>query len=310
ENLLPDHQSFAFTEAVHLVDQTKNKVQNLVIKVHVQRWTLFEVNVRDNQSTVPLNVLHLLGSDVAHLLHSSNVDTGKALVSADPAPAVITPILLENRDLSTSEPTLLQVRATTVRACVLVSLLVKTVRGVRGDSRKQLVVELLSDHNILDVVLLHLLPSLVVAGHALDPELMSPVLDLVVQPELLGDVVELVAREPEVLLDDLQEVDLRVRRRRSQASLNELPVQVRNVEPLAIEVDNCIGCAKKPMSLLYHRFLTIMEGATENGVWPVFPLGREADDFSGLKELTQGHILLPQSPHMRKLRTCLDIYRQ
>src|SRR5690606_39602122 len=70
-------------------------------------------------------------------LHSSNVDTGKALVSADPTPAVITPVLLEHRNLSTSEPTLLQVRATTVRACVLVSLLVKTVSGVRGDPRKR-----------------------------------------------------------------------------------------------------------------------------------------------------------------------------
>src|SRR5690606_39719207 len=103
-----------------------------------------------------------LCSDIAHLLHSSNVDTGKALVSADPTPAVITPVLLEHRSLSTSEPTLLQVRATTVRACVLVSLLVKTVRGVRGDPRKQLVIKLRSDHNILDVVLLHQLPSLVV----------------------------------------------------------------------------------------------------------------------------------------------------
>src|SRR5690606_21553066 len=243
-------------------------------------------------------------------LHSSNVDTGKALVSADPTPAVITPVLLEHRNLSTSEPTLLQVRATTVRACVLVSLLVKTVRGVRGDPRKQLVIKLLSDHNILDVVLLHLLPSLVVVGHALDPELMSPVLDLVVQPELFGDVVELVAREPEVLLDDLQEVDLRVRRRRSQAGLNELPVEVRDVEPLAVEVDNGVCLIQHFVSRGNHRLLTVMEGREELNLRLPVHLGREADDVSGLKELGKPYVRLPERPYVRKRGAGLNVQRQ
>src|SRR5690606_19535495 len=243
-------------------------------------------------------------------LHSSNVDTGKALVSADPTPAVSTPVLLEHRNLSTCEPPLVQVRATTVRACVLVSLLAYSVSGKRGDPRKQLVVELLSDHNILDVVLLHLLPGLVVAGHALDPELMSPVLDLVVQPELFGDVVELVAREPEVLLDDLQEVDLRVRRRRSQASLNELPVQVRNVEPGPIEVNDRIGLVQHLVSRGNHRLLTVMEGREELNLRLPVNLGREADDFSGLKELGKPYVRLPERPYVRKRGARLNVQRQ
>ena len=181
---------------------------------------------------------------------------------------------------------------------------------MRSDPWKQLVVELLSDHNILHVVRLHLLPSLVVAGHALDPELMTTVLDLVVQAELLGDVIKLVAREPEVLLDDLQEVDLCVRRRGSQAGLNELPVEVRNVEPLSVEVDNGVSRVQQFMRCPDHLFLTVMEGREEVDSFHSVELGCEADDFPALKELVQGHILLPQPPNMSDLRTRLDIDRK
>jgi hypothetical protein len=123
----------------------------------------------------------------------------------------------------------------------------------------------------------------------------------VVQAQPLGDVVELVARESELLLDDLQEVDLSVRRRRLQAGLHELPVEMRNVEPLSVEVDNSVSLIQELMSKANHLTLTNVEGAEEGHLFFPVPLRCEADDFPALKELVESYVLLPKTPNVGKV---------
>lgn len=55
----------------------------------------------------------------------------------------------------------------------------------------QPVVKLLGEHNVLFVVLAHLVPCGVVTSHALDPQFVSGVGGFLAEPELLGYVVEL-----------------------------------------------------------------------------------------------------------------------
>ncbi|WP_241838887.1 MULTISPECIES: hypothetical protein [unclassified Streptomyces] len=167
-----------------------------------------------------------------------------------------------------------------------------------SDPRKQSIVKLLSDHNVLHVVGLHLLPCLEVAGHALDPELMTRVGDLVIQAKGLSHVIQLVGGEPEILLDDLQKVDLSIGGRRRKTCLNELPIQVGNVKPGPVEVNYSISLVEKLMSRINHLHLSVMERRVELNQVVTMPLGCEGDDLSAFKELGETYVLLPQAPYV------------
>lgn len=107
--------------------------------------------------------------------------------------------------------------------------------------RKDAVVYFLEQENILDVVLLHVLPVGLVPCHAAAPEVHALVLHFALNAQVTSDEVQLVAGQTEVPLDGAVQVNLRRRSRGDEVVLEELAVEHGDVKLDAVVVDDSIS---------------------------------------------------------------------
>lgn len=187
------------------------------------------------------------------------------------------------------------------------------VIGIKADVRMVLnpgqepLVEILGEDHVATVVKLHPLPRFRIPFHALHPQLVSLVGHLATDPELLRNMVQLVGREPELLLDDLQKVDLLDWSRRGKPRQKEFPVQVGKVELGAVVMYDHISFVDEVESSFNHGRVSDLKVGQEHNLLFVQPLGCKANDLSSLHELVQTHVHLEQLPHMGKCWATFDI---
>lgn len=94
------------------------------------------------------------------------------------------------------------------------------------------------------IVLLHLGPSNGVIIHALNPQ--SKIRGhFFAQSKVLTNIIQFVRCEPEFVLSNLVQIYLLERTRRTEAVLEELPVDYWNVESGAIVMNDNIRCIQK-----------------------------------------------------------------
>ena len=179
--------------------------------------------------------------------------------------------------------------------------------GVLVDPGTELFVERFEELYVLLTILDHQLLSLLVTGQNVLPELEPGVCQLGVSEEPIAHVAELVAQEPAVRLDDLVEVDLLERRWRQEPLQDQLTLDPRDVESLAVVGDYYFGFIEEVMKCLEHWNPAVSPLTVAQHLLLAVPLRREAQDPCWFDDLLDGDGNLEGAPDMRGGWAALNI---
>src|SRR5882724_428206 len=164
--------------------------------------------------------------------------------------------------------------------------------------RPQAQVQRTHNGHVVPTIALHLPLRLRVARYNPQPKLKPTGVLLGWQPGPLGDVRELLTRQPELLLHSRQQVYMLEPLRGGDPVLEHKRIQPRDIKPLAVVRDDRVRLREKAMSRSGHALFT--EGTPQRVelfiVRLIKPLSSEAQNLLGQHQLTKADVLVPKRP--------------
>lgn len=164
------------------------------------------------------------------------------------------------------------------------------------DPRLNLQIQRTKQTSIVDVVLFHSAPRRGQIVKTVCPQLLSFMLQLTLPQQTVNDVIHLVAAEPKRPAANLVEIDILIRRRRSEVHLDQLSIDVGYVESLTVEMNDHIGLVQKIPQRFDHLLEMVVMYRLIDDFLLMLPPCSEAKYLCGSDELIQCNVLFEQAP--------------